>query len=109
MNASENFTRQERRQERREQRLHRRIMLNPRYGGIRFSVILIVVGLVFLAVNTGLFPTMYQPLFSSWPIWIIFAGLYFLSDCSWFTGLTLLTIGTFYIIPEIAAVNPALN
>ncbi|MCX6308264.1 MAG: DUF5668 domain-containing protein [Bacteroidia bacterium] len=109
MNASENFSRQERRQERREQRLQSRVMCHPRHSGMRFSIILIVVGLVFLAVNTGLFPTMYQPLFSSWPIWLVFGGLYFLLDCSWFTGLTLLTIGTFYIIPEIAVVNPALN
>ncbi len=113
MNASENFSREERRQERRQQRLDERMqrhsMRAARHSGTRFSIILIVVGLVFLAVNTGLFPTMYQPLFSSWPIWLVFGGLYFLLDCSWFTGLTLLTIGTFYIIPEIGAVNPALN
>lgn len=79
------------------------------HGGLRFSIILIVVGLVFLAVNTGLLPTIYQPLFTSWPIWLIFGGLYFLLDCSWFSGLTLLTAGTFFIIPQIGDVNPALN
>jgi len=113
MNASENFSREERRQERRQQRLEERMqrhaMRHPRHHGTRFSIILIVVGLVFLAVNTGLLPTMYQPLFSSWPIWLVFGGIYFLLDCSWFTGLVLLTVGTFYIIPEIGAVNPALN
>ena len=107
MNASEKFSRQERRQERREQRMQRHPM--QRLGGQRFSIILIVVGLVFLAVNTGLLPTMYQPLFSSWPIWLVFAGIYFLLDWSWFTGLTLLTIGIFYIIPQIGEANPALN
>jgi len=111
MNASENFSRQDRRQQRHEYRDMRRAnrMQHHRHSGTRFSIILIVVGLVFLAVNTGLLPTMYQPLFSSWPIWLVFGGIYFLLDCSWFTGLILLTIGTFYIIPEIGAVNPALN
>ena len=110
MNVSQNLTREERRQQRHEDRAARRInRMHHRHNGTRFSIILIVVGLVFLAVNTGLLPTMYQPLFSSWPIWLVFGGLYFLLDCSWFTGLTLLTVGTFYIIPEIGAANPALN
>jgi len=80
-----------------------------KHGGLRFSIILIVIGLVFLAVNTGLIPTMYKPLFSSWPIGLVFGGLYLLMDRSWFTGLTLLTVGTFYILPQIGAANPALN
>lgn len=105
MNASENLTRDERRQQRRQQRRTH----YPRHGGTRFSILLIVVGLVFLAVNTGILPTIYQPLFSSWPIWLVFGGLYFLLDRSWFTGLTLFTIGTFYMIPQIGHANPALN
>jgi predicted membrane protein len=80
-----------------------------KHSGLKFSVILIVVGLVFLAVNTGLLPTIYQPLFTSWPIWLIFGGLYFLLDCSWFVGLTLLSVGSFFIVPQIGAINPALN
>ena len=109
MNASENLTREERRQQRqayRSQRCGRRMHRN---NGSRFSIVLILVGLGFLAVNTGLVPTIYQPLFSSWPIWLVFGGIYFLLDCAWFMGLSLLTVGTFYIIPEISAVNPALN
>ncbi|HET9571929.1 MAG TPA: LiaF domain-containing protein [Bacteroidales bacterium] len=84
-------------------------MHHPKHHGTRFSIILIVVGLVFLAVNTGLLPTIYQPLFASWPIWLVFGGIYFLLDCSWFMGLSLLTVGTFYIIPQIGHANPALN
>jgi predicted membrane protein len=109
MNASENLSREERRQERRAYRRSQCGTRHHRHGGTRFSIILILVGLGFLAVNTGLLPTMYQPLFSSWPIWLVFGGIYFLLDCSWFAGLTLLTVGTFYIIPEISAVNPGLN
>lgn len=84
-------------------------MHQSKHSSTRFSIILILIGLVFLAVNTGLLPTIYQPLFSSWPIWLVFGGLFFLLDCSWFAGLTLLTVGTFYIIPQIGRANPALN
>jgi predicted membrane protein len=108
MNDQERFSRRQQRNELREMRRTQR-MQHHRHGGTRFSIILIIVGLLFLAVNTGLLPTIYQPLFSSWPIWLVFGGLFFLLDNSWFTGLTLLTIGTFYIIPQIGNVNPALN
>lgn len=114
MNASENFSRKDRREQRREirnnYRLHHRF-----WGGFRLPIILILVGLVFLAVNTGLLPTIYAPLFSSWPIWLVFGGLFFLLESSLFTGRTLfsgllfLTLGTFYLIPQIGAANPALN
>lgn len=110
MNATENISREDRRQQRREEReLRRAGRMHHRHGGTRFSVILILVGLVFLAVNTGLLPTIYQPLFSSWPIWLVFGGIYFLMDRSWFIGLALATVGTFYLIPQIAQANPILN
>lgn len=109
MNASEKMSRDERRSHRHEIREMHRCGRRHRNNGTRFSIVLILVGLGFLAVNTGLLPTIYQPLFSSWPIWLVFGGIYFLLDCSWFMGLSLLTVGTFYIIPEISAVNPALN
>jgi len=111
MNASEKSSRQERRELRRELRDNYRNnpMRNRFWGGFSLPIILIIVGLVFLAVNTGLLPTVYAPLFSSWPIWLVFGGLFFLLDRSWFTGLVLLTIGAFYLLPQIGAANPALN
>lgn len=110
MNASDKISSEDRREERRQQRYaYRPNSMCHRNNGTRFSIVLILVGLGFLAVNTGLLPTIYKPLFSSWPIWLVFGGLYFLLDCSWFMGLSLLTVGTFYIIPEIAQVNPSLN
>lgn len=100
MNASDKISRDERRQ------LHR---LHHKNSGARFSILLIVVGLLFLAVNTGLIPTMYKNLFGSWPIWLVFGGVFFLFERNLFIGLTMLTVGTFYIIPQIGDLNPALN
>jgi predicted membrane protein len=77
--------------------------------GITFSIILIVVGVVFLGVNTGMLPILYRPLFSSWPIWCIFGGLYLLLERSFFSASVLLTLGTFFIIPQIGSMNPGLN
>ena len=82
---------------------------NCRKGGFRFPLFLIVIGLLFLAVNTGIIPSLYKPLLSSWPIWVLFGGILFLIQTSWFTGLALVSIGIFYGIPQIAAINPALN
>lgn len=80
-----------------------------RNSGLRFSLMLIIVGGVFLAINTGILPTMYQPLFSSWPIWLVFGGLYFLINFSWFMGLILFGVGTFFLVPQIGQINPDLN
>jgi len=77
--------------------------------GLTFSLVLIILGLVFLGVNTGLLPMLYKPLFSSWPIWFIVAGLYLLLDRSYFVSTVLLTLGIFFIIPQIGNINPTLN
>lgn len=82
---------------------------NCKIGGFRFPLFLIVIGLLFLAVNTGIIPSLYKPLLSSWPIWVLFGGIFFLIQTAWFMGLTLVSIGIFYGIPQIAAINPALN
>jgi len=77
--------------------------------GLSFSLVLILVGLFILAVNTGLLPVVYKPLFSSWPIWLFIASLFCFLGKSFFTGCTLLTVGAFFMIPEIGSINPALN
>lgn len=80
-----------------------------RNHGLTFSVVLIIVGMLFLGVNTGMLPILYKPLFSSWPIWSIFVGIYLLLNRNLFSASVLLTLGTFYIIPQIGEINPALN
>jgi predicted membrane protein len=78
-------------------------------GGFRFPILLIVVGILFLVVNTGIIPTIYKPLFESWPLWVFFGGVFFLIQRSWFMSVALLTLGTFYLIPQIGLANPALQ
>jgi len=80
-----------------------------RQHGLVFSIVLILAGVVFLGVNTGFLPTEYKPLFFSWPIWVIFAGLYCLLNRSFHNAIFLLTIGIFFIIPQISQSNPALG
>lgn len=77
--------------------------------GHSFPIVLILVGLVFLAVNVGILPLVYQPLFSSWPIWCVFIGLWMLFNRSWFSSSFLLTLGVFFLIPQIGEINPELN
>jgi predicted membrane protein len=80
-----------------------------KHSGLRFSFFLIIVGLAFLAINTGIIPTAYKPLLSHWPIWVIFGGLFFLTKNHWFMSISMLSVGTFFIIPEVGAIDPALN
>ena len=77
--------------------------------GLTFSIVLILVGIVFLGVNTGMLPMIYKPLFASWPIWVIAVGIISLFNRSWFPATVLLTLGTFFIIPQIGSMNPELN
>lgn len=81
----------------------------PKQHGLVFSIILILAGVVFLGVNTGFLPTEYKPLFFSWPIWVIFVGLYSLLNRSFHNAFFLLTIGIFFIIPQVGQSNPALG
>ena len=78
-------------------------------NGYKFPLTLIVIGLLFLAVNTGAIPTMYKPLFSSWPMWLFFGGIFFLIQRAWFMATALLSIGGFYVISMMGAINPDLN
>jgi len=76
---------------------------------IAFSIILILLGIVFLGLNIGFLPVMYKPLFSSWPIWCILLGLLVLFKRSYFLATVLLTLGIFFIIPQIGSMQPELN
>jgi len=76
--------------------------------GMAFSIVLVLLGIVFLGVNIGFLPVLYKPLFSSWPIWCILIGLFVLLKRSYFPATVLLTLGIFYIIPEIGDMHPEL-
>lgn len=78
-------------------------------NSFRFPLTLIIIGLLFLAVNTGTIPTMYQPLFRSWPMWVFFGGLFFLIQGAWFMATALISVGAFFVISMMGAINPALN
>lgn len=82
---------------------------HSRHHGLVFSVILIIAGTIFLGINTGFLPTEYRPLFFSWPIWVVFAGLYFLLNGSFHNAFVFLTVGVFFLMPEIGQSNPALG
>lgn len=83
-----------------------------------FPIVLIAAGMLFLGVNTGFLPIEFKSLFTSWPIWAILSGLYFLLKNlfpkntlyrSFFGATVLLTLGTFFIVPQIAGIHPEWN
>ena len=78
----------------------------PRRSGFAWALTLIIVGLVFLCINTGVIPSEYKSLLTAWPIWLILAGIFCLLHRSFSTSITLLTVGVFFLIPYLSPIYP---
>ena len=78
----------------------------PQRGGIALALTLVLVGLVFLLVNTGAIPTDYKSVLTAKPIWLIIVGLFFLFNRFYGVSTILLSLGIFFMIPYLGDVNP---
>lgn len=74
--------------------------------GFAFSLTLIIVGIFFLLVNTGVIPTEYRTVLTAWPIWLLLVGVFSVFHRSYTTGAILLAVGAFFITPVLGTVNP---
>ncbi len=75
-------------------------------NGLAFSLTLIIAGTLFLLVNTGVIPTAYKTVLTSWPIWILLIGLFSVLHRNYTTGVIFLAVGGFFITPILGTVNP---
>jgi len=75
-------------------------------GGFAFSLTLIIAGVLFLLINTGVIPTEYKTVLTAWPIWLILVGLFSIFHRNYGFGTVLLAVGAFFITPFVGAVNP---
>lgn len=71
-----------------------------------FALTLIIAGLIFLAVNTGIIPTVYKFMFSVWPFWVIVFGLFCLFRKNFYSATVLISVGIFFIIPYFSQIHP---
>ncbi len=69
---------------------------------IVFGIILVIAGLLLMGFNTGILPYEYKHIIFSWPMILIAIGLMNLfSRDSLSSGIILLLIGTFFILPHL--------
>jgi len=73
---------------------------------IEFAILLIVVGGLFLAFNMELIPKMYKTIILSWQMLLIAIGVVMLTKKQFTSGVILLLVGGFFIIPRIEKVFP---
>lgn len=76
-------------------------------SGLFFGIALIVVGAILLAINFGSLPQGMKSIIFSWQMLVILIGIYNLRQrhqIPW--GLTLISVGTFFMIPKLSRVFP---
>lgn len=74
--------------------------------GLGFGIILMVLGVLFLGFNFGIFPHQLRHVVFSWPMLLISIGVINLFKRHLFSGSVLITIGGFFLIPRIIGAYP---
>jgi len=74
--------------------------------GFGFGLLLILLGTVFLGLRTGWIPGKLESILISWPMLIILFGIINLFKRHWISGIILLVIGKFFLVPQIIAEYP---
>ena len=76
--------------------------------GVGFGLLLILLGSIFLGLKTGLIPGQLESVIISWPMLLIFIGIVNLFKRHWISGIILIVVGKFFLIPRILEVYPNL-
>ena len=77
---------------------------NHHKHGFGFAGILILIGIVLLSMKLNLFTQGYSTVIMSWPMILIVIGIYKLFKREFYSSITLLSIGGFFLVPYIASV-----
>lgn len=71
--------------------------------GIGFGIVLLIVGFVFLGNNFGIIPLAIKNVIISWQMLLIFIGVVNLFKRQFVSGVVLIFIGSFFIIPKVVS------
>jgi len=74
--------------------------------GLGFGVILILLGSVFLGLRTGMIPERLENVIISWPMLLILIGVGNLFKRHWISGIILILVGKFFLVPRIIEAYP---
>lgn len=76
--------------------------------GLGFGLTLMLIGVLFLGFNFGILPDKLKSLVFTWQMLLIFIGAYNLVKRHIFSGIILITIGSFFILPKVIQLYPQL-
>lgn len=74
--------------------------------GLGFGLLLVAIGVIFLAANAGLITTPLKWVLISWPMLIIVIGVAKIIKRDYFSAATLLIIGLFFLAPKVFRAFP---
>lgn len=87
---------------------NQKMNLSSRYKVGIFGLLLILVGLLFLAFNFGWINSELRSVIFSWPMIFIIIAIFNISDKRFSSALIWFLLGLFFLIPRIAIVHPKL-
>jgi len=76
--------------------------------GLGFGLFILLLGFVFMGLNLGIIPHEYRHILISWPMLIIVVGIgQFIKNRHPFSGVVLIMVGSFFIMPRVIEAFPA--
>jgi len=74
--------------------------------GLGFGLVLMVIGVIFLGLNSGFISEKMRYILISWQMLLIFLGVVNLFKRQWISGIILIVIGKFFLVPKIIEAYP---
>lgn len=81
----------------------------PRKNNLGWAIILIVIGSIFLLYNLEVIPYSLKSVIISWPMLLLAIGIWQLTQHKSTSGITLVIIGGFFLIPRLGVFLPMFN
>ncbi|PXV65409.1 cell wall-active antibiotic response 4TMS protein YvqF [Dysgonomonas alginatilytica] len=75
---------------------------------ISFAILLVLTGVLLLSFNMGFIPAVYKPILISWQMLLVVLGISFLCNRQLTSGIILISVGTFFILPVVGQSFPDL-
>jgi hypothetical protein len=77
------------------------------HHGIIFALIIIAVGALLLAFNTGFLPVVWKGFFFSWPMaLLVFGAIELFSERHFVSGIILIAVGKFFLVDKLSLIYP---
>ena len=76
--------------------------------GLGFGLLLMLIGILFLGFNFGFIPMPLKSVVFSWPMLLVFIGFVNLFKRKWISGILLIVVGKFFLVPRILEAYPTL-